>query len=124
MDTDTIELKVKARMLGKVLADMASDEEFQEDVAFLVVESFARNLGVEVRKPRGDEVPDRVRLPIARLGAERLEFGVHAHKVFDDVPLDYLDWLCGRSEETAKKIKQYLNHPELPARRQGESFGD
>lgn len=58
-------------------------------------------------------------IPIARLGGMPIQFGQYANKTLDEIPLDYLDWLCNSSEVTAKTIKEYLNHPELEARRRG-----
>ena len=55
--------------------------------------------------------------PIARLGAMLVPFGQHVGKRFDDVPLDYLDWLCREQESFYKTLRAYLKHPELESRR-------
>ncbi len=57
--------------------------------------------------------------PIARLGTVKITFGVHAGKEFDDVPLEYLDWLCRQQESFYKTLRSYLKHPELESRRRG-----
>lgn len=57
--------------------------------------------------------------PIARLGAILVPFGQHLGKRFDDVPLDYLDWLCREQESFYKMLRAYLKHPELESRRRG-----
>lgn len=58
--------------------------------------------------------------PIVRLGATVMPFGEHAHKRFDDVPLNYLDWLCREQESFYKTLRAYLKHPELEQRRPHE----
>lgn len=58
-------------------------------------------------------------IPIARLGATEMPFGGHAGKKFDDVPLEYLDWLCRSQEDFYKSLRAYLRHPELESRRRG-----
>ena len=57
--------------------------------------------------------------PIARLGTMIVPFGQHVGKRFDDVPLDYLDWLCREQESFYKTLRAYLKHPELESRRRG-----
>ena len=51
-------------------------------------------------------------LPLARLAAEVIDFGLHAGKTFDNVPLDYLDWLCRAQEEFLGRLRAYLKHPD------------
>ena len=57
--------------------------------------------------------------PIARIGATEMPFGAHKGKSLDDVPLEYLDWLCSSQEGFYKNLKAYLKHPELESRRRG-----
>lgn len=58
--------------------------------------------------------------PIARLGATEMPFGAHGGKCFDEIPLEYLDWLCRTQEGFYKSLRAYLKHPELESRRSGE----
>lgn len=58
-------------------------------------------------------------IPIARLGQLQMVFGVHKGKHFDDIPLEYLDWLCCQQEDFYKSLRAYLKHPELESRRRG-----
>lgn len=55
--------------------------------------------------------------PIARLGATRIPFGSYDGMAFDEIPLEYLDWLCRSQEEFYKQLRAYLKHPELKSRR-------
>lgn len=65
------------------------------------------------------EVADLKPEPIARLGATEMPFGEHKGTSFDDVPLEYLDWLCRTQENFYKSLRAYLKHPELESRRRG-----
>lgn len=56
-------------------------------------------------------------IPIARLGATIMPFGQHKDASFDDIPLEYLDWLCRSQEDFYRDLRAYLKHPELEARR-------
>lgn len=55
--------------------------------------------------------------PIARLGKTRVPFGKYKSQPFDNVPVEYLDWLCREQEEFYADLRKYLTHPELAARR-------
>lgn len=57
--------------------------------------------------------------PIARLGQMQMVFGAHKGKSFDEIPIDYLDWLCRNQEDFYKCLREYLRHPELESRRRG-----
>ncbi len=65
--------------------------------------------------------PPENHTPITRLGSTIMPFGIHAGKSFDDVPLEYLDWLCRSQEDFYKTLRSYLRHPELESRRRGET---
>ncbi len=113
-----IAAKIRGREIALELLSLAMDEppEVRESIA----EGLCKALSTTdaEKKPDAAEPPQE---PIARLAAVRLDFGLHKGKFIDDVPLDYLDWLCGETEETARKLRAYLKHPELEGRRQGES---
>lgn len=68
---------------------------------------------------KADAIEPEKPQPIARLGAIEMPFGAHAGKTLDDVPLEYLDWLCRSQEEFYKNLRAYLKHPELESRRRG-----
>lgn len=68
-------------------------------------------------KRKVDEVKPPQQTPIAHLGVITMPFGVHAGKSFDDIPLEYLDWLCRSQEDFYKSLRAYLKHPELESRR-------
>jgi len=51
--------------------------------------------------------------PIARLGAEKIGFGSYEGTTLDEIPIDYLDWLCRWQEDFQNALKNYLKHPEL-----------
>lgn len=61
--------------------------------------------------------PEVLRTPIARLGQLQMVFGAHKGKPFDDIPLEYLDWLCRTQEDFYKSLREYLRHPDLQSRR-------
>lgn len=70
-------------------------------------------------KPIEEETDDKPE-PIARLGATEMPFGLHAGKSFDEVPIEYLDWLCRSQEGFYKSLRSYLRHPDLESRRRGD----
>ena len=71
--------------------------------------------GVKASQQKEESPPT----PIARLGQMQMVFGVHKGKPFDEIPLEYLDWLCGTQEDFYKTLRDYLKHPELESRRRG-----
>jgi hypothetical protein len=48
-----------------------------------------------------------------RFGLSRVEFGQYRGKVFDEVPLDYLEWLVGKNDEVAKYVNSRRVQAEL-----------
>lgn len=74
---------------------------------------------IETLRPAAKPTNAPPREPIARLGATPLDFGAHRGKTFDDVPVDYLDWLCKSQESSAAALRSYLTHPDLESRRRG-----
>lgn len=62
-------------------------------------------------------------VPIARLGATRIEYGEFIGQCYDDIPLERLDWYCRKAEENAKSLRAYLKHPDLESRRRGMESG-
>lgn len=59
------------------------------------------------------EKPEQKPEPIARLGKMQMVFGVYKGKPFDEIPLEYLDWLCGEQEDFYRTLRAYLKHPQL-----------
>lgn len=55
-----------------------------------------------------------------RLRATKLNFGKHKDQAYEDVPLSYLDWLCGQMETDLASLQEYLKHPETKRTRSGE----
>ena len=95
-----------AELIGDLLHDRAYLAAFVEELQARFGEQH-----VEAQTPPPE--------PIGRLGSTLIEFGVYRGKTFDDVPLEYLDWLCRVQEDSAKRLRAYLKHPELEARRRG-----
>lgn len=102
--------EVVAELLSLLDADVRDDPNTME----AIVESLEAFTNRNKPKTPGPTVE-----PIARLGAMLLPFGQHVGKRFDDVPLDYLDWLCREQEGFYKTLRAYLKHPELESRRRG-----
>jgi hypothetical protein len=80
-------------------------------------DAFCETLRSLLPQRRKDVVEPKSPPPIARLGAMQIPFGQHAGKCFDDIPLDYLDWLCRSQEDFYRDLRAYLKHPELESRR-------
>lgn len=97
-----------ARELASLIEDHISDRDFME--ACIKALRIRAGLIDPVPKPEKPE-------PIARLGATIVPFGKHIGKQFDEVPTDYLDWLCREQEEFYKTLRAYLKHPQLETHR-------
>lgn len=116
------EARIKARVAGRNAADVLSDVAFDEikehpnhgaDFAEAMIERFG-----ELMPKRADHQPVVPKLePISRLGQTIIRFGSHCGKKFDNIPVEYLDWLCGQQEELIKELRAYLKHPELQEHR-------
>lgn len=110
--------RVAARVAGRAAASEVIDllswpDGYGADYADAFVEVIRAMMPM-----RQDKIVEPPKLtPIARLGATKIEFGLHAGKSLDDIPLEYLDWLCRANESLTREIKEYLQHPELEGRR-------
>ena len=102
--------EVVAELLSLLDADVRDDPNAMEAIVESLEAFTNRN---------NPKTPEPTVEPIARLGAMLLPFGKHVGKRFDDVPLDYLDWLCREQEGFYKTLRAYLKHPELESRRRG-----
>lgn len=117
------EQRIKARVVGRAtaeelhnafLADVSKKyPEHGADYAEALLERLAEMLPHRRMATPEIEKPE----PIARLGCNVIPFGKHASRQFDEVPLDYLDWLCREQEGFYKTLRAYLTHPELESRR-------
>ena len=61
---------------------------------------------------RQEKDPPPKTVPLARLAATTMPFGKHEGRRFDDIPDDYLDWLCRSQEEFLADLRAYLRHPD------------
>ncbi len=111
---------------GKILARKSARDSASEIIQLLewpdgygadFAEAFLEALRSKLPKRRTTEPTPEKPQPIARLGATVMPFGAHQGKSFDEVPLEYLDWLCGTQESFHQALKAYLKHPELISRR-------
>jgi len=116
MDQETrIKAKVKAREDAREIAEMLS---WGNGTGADYAESFLKELRSRLPVKESAKPPTPLApIPIARLGAVPMPFGEHRDKPLDDVPLQYLEWLCGKQEEFLQGLRAYLKHPELEARR-------
>lgn len=80
-------------------------------------EAFLEKLAELLPKRRVPKPEPEPIIPIAQLGSKIIMFGQHKSKCFDDIPLDYLDWLCATYEDLVKDVRAYLKHPDLETRR-------
>ena len=58
--------------------------------------------------------------PLGRLATWQIPFGKYQGCSLDEIPLDYLDWLCRSQEDFYKGLRAYLQHPDLRSRRGAE----
>lgn len=115
------EQKIKDRIAGRdcatSLMEMAGDCLLEGSAEFHL--AFWETIRDEAAKAFPQNPPEQSHQPIARLGATVMPFGAHARMTFDEVPLEYLDWLCRSQEDFYKDLRAYLKHPELEGRRRG-----
>ena len=109
-----IAARVEGRKAAGELLELIGELKTDRDFMQAVIEKIVAECDL-APKPEPAPTPE----PIARLGAMLVPFGQHVGKRFDDVPLDYLDWLCREQESFYKTLRAYLKHPELESRRCG-----
>lgn len=115
------EAKIKARVHGREIADVLSDMAISEMKPHTghgadFAEAMLERLHDLMPKRRCTAPTDTIE-PVARLGQTVIRFGSHCGKKFDQIPLDYLDWLCGEQEDFLKGLRAYLKHPALKEHR-------
>lgn len=110
-----IKAKVKAREDAQEIAEMLT---WEDGTGAEYADSFVKELRKLLpAKEASNPSPNPLPIPIARLGALLMPFGEHRDKPLDEVPLDYLHWLCGKQEDFLNGLRAYLMHPELVSRR-------
>jgi hypothetical protein len=103
------------RWAEEVLSDVGEHgsvvftEGFWREVAKHMPERF--KIVVRTARPMTDEES-------RRFGGDRLKFGKYFNERYDEVPLDYLEWLVERNEElrrylTSRRIKEEKGDDEL-----------
>lgn len=112
MDEHKVAAKVAGRKAAEELVSLLSvPDGHGADYADILCETL-RALLPKRRVPEPEKP-----IPIARLGAMQMNFGIHQGKTFDEIPLEYLDWLCRSQEDMCKNLRAYLTHPDLKSRR-------
>lgn len=114
MSTERIERRIAGRLAAvEVAGCLGSDTACPHFMAALIEKLQADCLP-------SAPVMDAPKPPsIAMLGDCRITFGAHAGKSLDEIPIDYLDWLCREQEEFYRTLRAYLTHPDLESRRRG-----
>ena len=117
MSEETLKRRVAGSLMAvELMGLIASDELADADYMGGLIDRITRDTSSEPIEDVADVKPE----PIARLAANTMPFGLHVGKSFDEVPLDYLDWLCSSQESFYKSLRAYLKHPELESRRGSE----
>ena len=116
MSDETLKRRVAGSLFAVELMALIPSADFA-DANFMggLIDRIKRDSSSEPIEDVSDVKPE----PIARLGNTAMPFGQYAGKLFDDVPLEYLDWLCRSQEDFYKDLRAYLKHPELESRRRG-----
>lgn len=113
---DRIEKRISGRHAAGEIADLLGDVLTDRNYLRAFVEELQRRYA---EKPTTPAVASSPVVPIGRLGATVMPFGEWRGKTLDEVPLAYLDWLCGEQEQFYRVLRAYLKHPELESRRRG-----
>lgn len=112
-----LEDRVAGRKMAQELYGLIEGNTASRPYMESLIDQLKANAGIGQPEP---EPPAEKHEPIARLGATEMPFGAYADMPFDEVPLDYLVWLCRSQEEFYKALRAYLRHPELESRRSAE----
>ena len=121
-----IEDRVRGRKTAKELHELLGDMDETESKEYFeaLIEELSKLLGITLVQQSKDSVTSQV--PINVSGAYPLTFGKHVGKTLDEIPTDYLDWLCREYEAgqhtgsyTYKMLSSYLRHPDFESRRRG-----
>lgn len=122
-DTNRIKARVYGRNTAREVVGLLSIEAEPPELQIEISEAFIDELWKLLPQRPVAEQSKPALEPIARLGRLQIPFGIHKGKVFDDVPLDYLDWLAREQEGFYKSLRAYLTHPDLQSRR-GHEFAE
>ncbi len=114
--TDQVKRRIRAREAAKIVFDLVDWEDINRAEFVRRLRSLVFNAGqtdkVEASKSGYREAP----VPLTRVGREPLPFGQYKGRslkeVHQDDP-DYLDWLCGETEDLLKTLHAFLKHPGL-----------
>lgn len=116
VDFKKVGTRIAARKVAEDIFNLLEvPEDYGEDWAEALIEKLTELLPKQPPK----EIKSNKKIPISRLGTTIIEFGKHKGKTFDDIPLDYLNWLFTQYEYFIKHLNQYLNHPDLEQYRRG-----
>lgn len=118
MSDDLITERVEAGKLAKECLELVADQLTSDVMRVAFVEKL-RLILIPLTPEQSTSLA-----PIGRLGAVQITFGQHAGKCYDDVPLDYLDWLCGQQENNLASLRAYLKHPEIESRRGSREWSE
>ena len=111
--SDSLKRRVEGSLYAVELMQLVNSSDL-EDADYM--DGFLDRLNREFGQQEINDVADAKPIPIARLGAITMPFGQHQGKCLDEVPLEYLDWLCRSQEDFYRDLRAYLKHPELKAR--------
>lgn len=113
------EAHVKERVKGRAEAeDVAMIINWSEETDVNFADAFLKKMKELGPKQATEVTTERSDVKLARLGQEVITFGIYSGKCLDDIPIDYLDHLLSKQEDSCKMLRTYLNHPELKSRRQ------
>jgi hypothetical protein len=113
---DRVELRIAGRNMARELWTLIDGDGVQHAYAESLLETLQLLFGLQPSTKEGNAVENNC-VPIARLGATAMPFGRFNGQPLDEVPLDYLDWLCRSTENFLEDLRAYLKHPDLKSRR-------
>jgi len=114
MSDQTLARRVAGSLMAVELASLIASSDI-EDADYMdgLLDRLNRDFGQQEITDVADVKPE----PIARLGKTIMPFGQYKDNSFDDIPLEYLDWLCRSQEDFYRNLRAYLKHPDVEARR-------
>lgn len=105
---ESIAENMKGRQAAATIVSMAQEEakRLSEKARLRFWECVADGAAHHLPTPNQDEPMTDVEA--ARFGQELIDFGRYEGRRIDDIPLDYLSWVCDTQGLFAKKTHRYL----------------
>ncbi len=111
---ERVKSRIAGRKMAKDLLEFLNESQLtdQHYMAGLIQE-IARSSGMLLEAKREPSKQSGDSLSFEQLRTMEIPFGQYHGQTLDEVPLNYLDWLCQEQEQFLSFLHPYLKHPVL-----------